>query len=115
MTTHKPERPDHPLYQLLHQENIEEFNRRRAGGETIDLRGVNLRSMDLRGLDTNGLSFTDTYLRSSDIRGLDLGHCHMEGATIFEAKISGVLFPRELSADEIRLSVTMGTRLRYGT
>lgn len=115
MTRNKPERPDNPLYELLHLEKIEEFNQRRASGEIIDLRGVNLRSMDLRDLDTNGLSFTDTYLRSTDIRGLDLSHCHMEGATLFEAKISGTLFPRELSADEIRLSVTMGTRLRYGT
>ena len=115
MTIKKPERPDHPLYQLLHLEEIEEFNRRRANGEIIDLRGVNLRSMDLREIDTNGPVFPDAYFRSTDIRGLDLSHCHMEGATLVEAKISGALFPRELSADEIRLSVTMGTRLRYGT
>ncbi|MCH7574898.1 MAG: pentapeptide repeat-containing protein [Candidatus Marinimicrobia bacterium] len=115
MKTNVPERPDHPLYQLLHLEEIKEFNKRRSAGEPFDLRGINLRSMDLRGLNTQGLAFTDTYLRSTDIRGLDLSHCHMEGASIFEAKISGTLFPRELSADEIRLSVTMGTRLRYGT
>ena len=114
MTPHLQERPDHPLYQLLHLEKIEEFNERRAAGEAFDLRGINLRSMDLRGLNTHGLSFTDSYLRGADLRGLDLSHCHMEGASIFEAKISGTLFPRELSADEILLSVTMGTRMRYG-
>ena len=114
MKPHVPGRPDHPLYQLLHLEKIEEFNKRRAAGEAFDLRGINLRSMDLRGLNTKGLAFTDSYLRGTDIRGLDLSHCHMEGASIYEAKISGTLFPRELSADEIRLSVSMGTRLRYG-
>jgi hypothetical protein len=30
-----------------------------------------------------------------------------------DAKVSGVYFPAELSADEIRLSLDHGTRLRY--
>ena len=39
----------------------------------------------------------------------------MEGASLAHAKISGVYFPVELSADEILMSFNFGTRLRYHT
>jgi hypothetical protein len=32
---------------------------------------------------------------------------------LMDAKVSGVYFPTALSADEIRLSLDYGTRLRY--
>jgi hypothetical protein len=34
---------------------------------------------------------------------------------MIDAKISGCYFPKELDAEEIRLSITQGTRLRYRT
>jgi hypothetical protein len=37
----------------------------------------------------------------------------MEGVSLRGARISGVMFPAELGADEIRLSVEFGTRMRY--
>ena len=40
--------------------------------------------------------------------GLDL-----EGASIAGTKISGTYFPKELSAEEINLSLQHGTRMRY--
>ncbi|MFO7636044.1 MAG: GNAT family N-acetyltransferase [Clostridia bacterium] len=37
----------------------------------------------------------------------------LDGASINAAKVSGTLFPRELSAEEITLSLLHGTRMRY--
>jgi len=37
----------------------------------------------------------------------------MDGASINACKISGVLFPVELSTSEIELSLFHGTRMRY--
>ena len=39
----------------------------------------------------------------------------LTSASLADAKISGCYFPPELSAEEIRLSVTMGTRLRHSS
>jgi hypothetical protein len=36
----------------------------------------------------------------------------MEGASIRNAKVSGTLFPKNLRAQEIRLSLDHGTRMR---
>ncbi|MEL6342752.1 MAG: pentapeptide repeat-containing protein [Myxococcota bacterium] len=68
----------------------------------LDLRGVNLRHADLRG----------AYLRAADLRGVDLSAAKLDGASLHGAKVSGVLFPRDLAADEIRLSIEFGTRMR---
>ena len=38
---------------------------------------------------------------------------NLEGASLLGAKLSGTYFPTELSAQEIRLSLDTGTRLRY--
>ena len=113
MADQKPRRPDHELYRLLQEEQVEEFNRRRAAGEDFDTRGLDLRALDLRNLDTTGLDFTDCYLKNANLAGLDLREVPMEGASLFEARISGAFFPYELTAAEIRMSRTFGTRLRY--
>jgi hypothetical protein len=42
-----------------------------------------------------------------------LSKANMDGASINACKISGVLFPAELSASEIELSLLHGTRMRY--
>lgn len=102
-----------PLYELLLEENITEFNNRRAKGERPHLAGCVLRGRDLRGLIVDGLDMSDAYLRGADLRGIDFRNCNLEGASLAEAKISGCYFPKALSADEIRLSIEKGTRLRY--
>lgn len=66
--------------------------------------GCDLRGLDLRGLEADGLDFSDCYFRQSDLRGVDLSNAKMEGASINACKISGVLFPLELSASEIELA-----------
>lgn len=106
--------PNDPMYQLLLDEKIEEFNRARASGKTVSLKGALFRGIDLRKLNADGLDLSDAYLRGADLRGVDLRNTRLEGASMCDAKISGCYFPDELSADEIRLSVEKGTRLRYG-
>jgi hypothetical protein len=36
----------------------------------------------------------------------------LAGCSLFHAKVSGTLFPSNLDADEIRLSLEQGTRMR---
>lgn len=105
--------PNDPLYQLLLDEKIKEFNQARAEGKTVDLEGAQLRGRDLRLLHADGLNMRDVYMRGADLRGVDFRNTQLEGASICEAKISGCFFPRELTAEEIRLSQEKGTRMRY--
>jgi len=113
MSNEAPRISDDPMYRLLREGAIEEFNSRRASGETCDLRGCDFRTLDLRKLDANGLDLRDAYFRQTDLRGLDLTGANLEGASINAAKISGAYFPPELSAEELMLSLTHGTRMRY--
>jgi uncharacterized protein YjbI with pentapeptide repeats len=101
------------MYVLLGRGDIDLFNRWRAEGRHCDLRGSDLTGLDLRGLDAAGLDLRDCHLKHCDLRGLDLSRTQLEGASIFGAKIAETLFPTEISADEITLSLTHGTRLRY--
>ncbi len=102
-----------PIYQLLYNENIAEFNRRHEAAKSATLRGGVYRNLDLRDMNADGLDFGDAYFRGADLRGIDFRNTNLEGASMIEAKISGCYFPKELSAEEIRLSVMAGTRLRY--
>ncbi len=111
-TMQTPEVKKDPMYMLLKEGRVDEFNRRRAAGESCDLRSADLRGTDLRGLDARDLDLSNTYLRHADLRGLDLTHTNLEGASINSAKISGTYFPASLSAEEITLSLVHGTRLR---
>ena len=104
---------DDPMYELLQQESIMEFNSRRALGQECDLRGVHLRGLDLRGLDATDLNLENAYLRGADVRGVDFRTSNLRGASLAECNISGCYFPLELLAEEILLSVSRGTRLRY--
>ncbi len=108
-----PQDANNPMYKLLQDENIKEFNARRAKGETVNLNGANLRGLDLRLLNAAGLDLGNAYLRGADLRGIDFRNTHLEGASMAEAKISGCYFPKELEAEEIRMSVEKGMRMRY--
>ncbi len=114
MSTQKPIIKDDPLYQLLRDGMIEEFNARHAAGESCDLTGCDFRGLDLRGLHADGLDLTNAYFRQTDLRGVDLSKAKLLGASIQGAKISGVYFPGDLAAEEIMMSLGHGTRLRYG-
>ncbi|MEE9492734.1 MAG: pentapeptide repeat-containing protein [Gammaproteobacteria bacterium] len=108
----KPHQKDDPMYQLLLSGSIAEFNERREKGESCDLRSSDLRTRNLKGLDAKGLDLSDCYLRQADLRGVDFRETNLEGASINSAKISGAYFPDSIGAEEIRLSLMHGTRLR---
>ena len=103
-----------PLYMLLREGKVEEFNRRKAAGERCDLRDCDFRGLDLRGWDAASLDLANGYFRQADLRGVDLSSANLQGASLHSTKISGAYFPAALSADEISLSFEHGTRMRYG-
>jgi uncharacterized protein YjbI with pentapeptide repeats len=111
----KPAIYKNELYELIRSEQIAEFNMRKAAGESTEgfLSGGDFRGLDLRELDVNGLDLSNAYFRSADLRGLDLMNTNIEGASFCNANISGCYFPKEVSADEIRLSIDLGIRIRY--
>lgn len=105
----------HPdeLYQLLRDTKVQEFNARKAQAGRVKLNDCDFRHVDLRGLDAQGVDFRNSYFHNADLRGVDLSQASIEGASFNGARISGVLFPQEVGAAEITLSVTYGTRIRY--
>ena len=109
----KPEIKSDPMYMLLREEQIDEFNKRKAQGESFDLTNCDLRALDLRRIEAEGIDFSDSYFRLADLRGVNWSNSRLEGSSIHGAKISGCYFPKELSAEEIQLSLTKGTRMRY--
>ena len=113
MTSNAPTIKDDPMYRLLREGHVKDFNQRKAGGESCDLTGADFRSVSLVGIDAEGLDFRDCYFRMSNLRGIDFRNTNMEGASIHGAQISGVFFPSELDAHEIELSLEHGTRMRY--
>ena len=109
----KPTISDDPLYQLLRNENIKEFNEQREVLDSGNLCSGDYRGRDLRNMNAAGLDFSDSYFRNTDLRGIDFRESNLEGASLIDAKVSGTYFPDQLSAEEIRLSLDTGTRLRY--
>lgn len=103
----------HPLYRLLREEKIVQFNEAIAAGETADLRGCDFRGLDLRKLNPEGLDLRDCYFRACDLRGLDLRKTNLEGASFATANVSGCYFPDELPMVEILASIQHGVRVRY--
>ncbi|WP_456380382.1 pentapeptide repeat-containing protein [Thiolapillus sp.] len=100
------------LAQLLCHGDIESFNQTLRQMKSPSIRDANLCGVDLRKLYTKGLDMRGCHLRRTDLRGLDLSTALLDGASIGGAKISGTLFPRNLSAEEITLSLVHGTRMR---
>jgi len=103
---------DDPLYVLLREGKISEFNHRFAAGESCDVTNADFRGLELCGWEPQGLDLSGCYFRQTDLRGVDFSTCQMAGASIHSAKISGVLFPKSLTAEEISLSLLHGTRMR---
>ena len=108
----KPIISDDPMYQLLREGKIDEFNRQKKEGEIFGFQSFDFRSLDLRGLNAVGIDFRGAYFRQTDLKGIDFRSSLLEGASINGAKISGAYFPKSISAQEILLSLEHGTRLR---
>jgi uncharacterized protein YjbI with pentapeptide repeats len=113
----KPIVHQNELYDLLRAEQVDEFNKRKAAGQVTEhlLRGGDFRGLDLRNLDADGLDLSDAYFRGADLRGIDFSKAKLEGASFCQAHLSGCYFPKALSADELRLSLDLGVRVRYNT
>ena len=109
----KPTISDDPLYQLLRNEQIREFNEQRNTLDASNLKSGDYRGRDLRNMNARGLDFSNSYFRNADLSGIDFRDTNLEGASLLDAKLSGAYFPNALSAEEIRLSLDTGTRLRY--
>ena len=109
----KPVIKKDPLYQLLRTEDIKRFNEQRDQLDTSELKNGDYRGRDLRNMEAQGLDFSNSYFRNADISGIDFRNTNLEGASLLDAKLSGTYFPVALSAQEIRLSLDTGTRLRY--
>ncbi|MFK7845681.1 MAG: pentapeptide repeat-containing protein [Rhodothermales bacterium] len=107
----QPAISDDPLYRLIHEKKITEFNEQRA--DDCDFSGLDFRGVDLRGINAQNIDFSNCYFHGSDLRGLDLFTCAMEGSSIYRAHIAGTYFPAQINASEIRLSLKEGTRMRY--
>jgi uncharacterized protein YjbI with pentapeptide repeats len=106
---------DDPLYRLLREGKMDEFNQRISAGEKAYLTACDFRHINLQGINAEGLDFSNSYFRQADLRGVDFTVCaNFNGTSIHGAKISGTYFPAELRAEEILLSLNNGTRLRYG-
>jgi len=104
---------DDPAYRMLRDGQIEEFNTHKTSGEEINLKGCDFRGVDLCGMDAEGLNMSDCYFRQADLRGIDFSKTNLEGSSINSAKISGTYFPKEITSDELELSLVHGTRMRY--
>ena len=112
MKEERPRTDGDEMYTLLRDEKIDEFNAKRAEGKSCDLNGMHLRNFDLKGIDCDGVDFSNCSLHGADLRGLNMSNCRMDGASIRNAKVSGTLFPKNLSPSKITLSLDQGTRTR---
>ncbi|PCI73418.1 MAG: hypothetical protein COB38_00710 [Gammaproteobacteria bacterium] len=104
--------PDDPLYQLIRDEKIKEFNQQRESVDSIDFHECDFRGLDLRGLNADGINFDGCYFRATDLRGIDFSKASLDGASLASAQISGCFFPKNINALEVYVSVEKGIRMR---
>ena len=103
-----------PAYRALREGDTEAFTSLIAQREDLDLSYCDLSGVDLRKVNISIISLRGARLKGADLRGLDLSTHDLQGISINNARVSGTLFPHDLSADEIRLSLREGTRIRHG-
>jgi len=100
------------LVLLLRDGRIEEFNHAVGQEDHLDLAGANLRGVDLRSANLRKADLHNAYCHTTDFRGVDLSQANIEGASFHRARISGAYFPSNVSAEELKMSVDLGTRIR---
>ena len=99
-------------YLCLVNGDIDGFNAAVENRDLIDFSGTNLRGVDLRRADLSKVTIRGAHMKRADLRGLDLSSHDLHGCSINAAQISGVLFPANVPAEEVRMSVELGTRIR---
>ena len=100
------------LVLLLRDGRMEEFNHAARQEDHLDLAGANLRGVDLRNAYLVNADLQNAYCHTADFRGVDLSQANIEGASFHRARISGAYFPSNVSAEELKMSVDLGTRIR---
>ena len=101
-----------PLSLALREGKVEELNQIASQAETVDLSRANLRGADLRNANLRTADLRGAYCHSADLRGADLSEAQLEGASFHLARVSGAYFPPNVSAEELQLSLDLGTRVR---
>lgn len=99
-------------FRALRAGETESFHRLTSERASVDFSGGDLRAVDFRKVDLSKLVLRGAYLKLADLRGCDLRHLDLEGCSMHQAKIGGTYFPEDVPAEEIRLSVQEGTRIR---
>ena len=97
----------------LFEENRDTFNESVARGRVPSFKDQNLSDLDLTGFDLRKANLSGAYLRGAVLAGVDLTGASLHGASLRGARISGCLFPAEIPATEIIMSVEKGTRIRH--
>ena len=80
--------------------------------EHLDLSNANLRGVDLRHVNLRHADLRGAYCKGADLRGVDLSEAKLEGASFHLARISGAYFPKNVLAEELIMSLDLGTRIR---
>ena len=91
----------------------EKFNTLVGEGKIPHLQYQNLANLDLRGYDLSNMDLTGSYMHGTNLTGMDIRGANLSGTSLKDAKVSGCYFPKDLPADEIRLSLEFGTRVRH--
>ena len=102
-----------PRSPLFYEENSEKFNELVAQGQVPHLQNQNLANLDLRTYDLSKMDLSGSYMRGANLSGVDLRGANLSGVSLKDARVSGCYFPQDISAEEIRLSLEFGTRVRH--
>ena len=109
-----PSFPDDRAFKCLRVGDLDGYHEAIRNRQVVDFSGVDLRGTDFRKVDLSKVILRNAYLKDADFRGCDLRHIDLEGTSLRNAKVSGAYFPDNLSPEELRLSIDLGTRLRTG-
>lgn len=100
------------MHLLLREGKIEKFNHYKSKGVPYNLSGCDFRGLDLRGIDAADINFSHSYFRNTDLRDVDLSNSDLNGASFHYANLQGTLFPKDISLEEIKMSLNHGIRIR---
>lgn len=94
-------------------EDRDSFNEMVGQGRIPHMQNQNLADLDLRGFNLTNMDLSGSYMGKTNLSGLDLRGANLSGVSMKNAKVSGCYFPKDLSAEEIRMSLEFGTRIRH--
>lgn len=108
----RPKFVDDEAFRCLRSGDVAGFERAVGNRASVDFSDSDLRSADLRKFNLKKVILRGAYLKDADLRGVDLREHDLEGCSLHNAKLGGAYFPKNLTAAEIQMSASLGTRLR---